>query len=266
MYASARRVAARSASSLRRGVLGLDVDDEADLVAAARAIRLHRRAVRHQQMMRSARRLERAAMAGRVHADAGSRRPSPPTARSTSPSSCTRSSSLRNTMSAYSANQLRDVAVEPAAAVVQRSRQIPVIQRRHRLDAVREQAIDEPLVEVEARRVDATGALRQHAAPRDAEAIGAELAASASGRRRSGSADSGRRRRRRCRRRRCARACARSDARCWDRRHRRAASLRSDTRTSRSPTENLQERRRWPCGSAVYMRTESTASDAPWLR
>src|SRR6185503_1129400 len=43
-----------------------------------------------------------------------------------------------------------------------------------RLNAARKQAVDQSLVKAKAGRVDATGALRQHAAPRDAEAIRAQ--------------------------------------------------------------------------------------------
>jgi hypothetical protein len=66
------------------------------------------------------------------------------------------------------------VAVEPAAAVVQGSRQVPVVERDQRPDAVREQAVDQTAVEVEAAGVHLAAALRQHAAPRDAEAVGVE--------------------------------------------------------------------------------------------
>ena len=42
-----------------------------------------------------------------------------------------------------------DVAVEPAAAVVEHLRQVPVVERDERPDAVVEQPVDEPRVEVE---------------------------------------------------------------------------------------------------------------------
>ena len=68
---------------------------------------------------------------------------------------------------------LRRVARLPAAAVVlQRLRQIPVIQSRERLDAVREELVDQPVVEVEALRVRRAGALRKHPRPGDRESIG----------------------------------------------------------------------------------------------
>ena len=63
--------------------------------------------------------------------------------------------------------RLRRVARFPAAdAVLQRLRQVPVIERRERLDAVREQLVDEPVVEVEALRVRRSGALRETRAAR----------------------------------------------------------------------------------------------------
>ena len=43
-----------------------------------------------------------------------------------------------------------DVRIEPAAAVVERRRQVPVVERCHRLDAVGEQRVDEAFVKVEA--------------------------------------------------------------------------------------------------------------------
>ena len=55
----------------------------------------------------------------------------------------------------------------PAAAVLERLRQVPVVERDEGLDAVREQLVDEPVVEVEAGRVHArrgpSGRIRGHA-------------------------------------------------------------------------------------------------------
>ena len=44
-----------------------------------------------------------------------------------------------------------DVAVEPAAPVVEHLREVPVVERDDGPDAVLQQAVDEPRVEVEAR-------------------------------------------------------------------------------------------------------------------
>ena len=65
----------------------------------------------------------------------------------------------------------RGVASRPSAAVLQRLRQVPVVQREVRRDAAREQPVDEPIVKVEPARIDRAGAARLHARPRDREAI-----------------------------------------------------------------------------------------------
>jgi hypothetical protein len=46
-----------------------------------------------------------------------------------------------------------------------------VIKRRHRLDAIFQQRIHQPAVKIDSRLVDSPNALRQHARPRDTEAI-----------------------------------------------------------------------------------------------
>ena len=51
----------------------------------------------------------------------------------------TRSANASPTMAAYSANRSIGRAVEPAAVVLERLRQVPVVERDHRLDAVLEQ-------------------------------------------------------------------------------------------------------------------------------
>ena len=58
------------------------------------------------------------------------------------------------------------LAGRPAAAILERLRQVPVVQRDERLDAVREQLVDEAVVEVEAGLVHAAaaaGRIRGHA-------------------------------------------------------------------------------------------------------
>ncbi len=64
-----------------------------------------------------------------------------------------------------------DVAVQPAAAVVERQRQIPVIKRHPRRDARGEERVDQAIVEIEPLRVRRAGALRDHARPRHAQAV-----------------------------------------------------------------------------------------------
>ena len=61
-------------------------------------------------------------------------------------------------------------ARRPAARVLERLRRVPVEERRERLDPVREQLVDEPVVEVEARLVHPAAPLGKHARPRDREA------------------------------------------------------------------------------------------------
>ena len=66
--------------------------------------------------------------------------------------------------------RLRGRARRPAAQVLEGLRRVPVEERRERLDVVREQLVDEAVVEVEPRLVDRPAAGRQDARPRDREA------------------------------------------------------------------------------------------------
>ena len=69
--------------------------------------------------------------------------------------------------------RVRGVARLPAApTVLERLRQVPVVQGGKRLDAVREQLVDQAVVEVEPLRVRGAVALREHPRPRDREAVG----------------------------------------------------------------------------------------------
>ena len=57
------------------------------------------------------------------------------------------------------------VAVQPAALVLERLGQVPVVERGHRLDVALQQPVDEPLVEVEpggVRRPHPSGCTRGH--------------------------------------------------------------------------------------------------------
>ena len=69
-----------------------------------------------------------------------------------------------------------DVAVHPAALVLQRARQVPVVERREGLQAALQHAVDQPVVEVEARLVDRAGALGDQARPGEREAVAVEAA------------------------------------------------------------------------------------------
>ena len=59
--------------------------------------------------------------------------------------------------------------VGPAAAILERLRQVPVVERHERLDAGGEQLVDEPVVEVEPGRVHLSAAVREDPGPRDGE-------------------------------------------------------------------------------------------------
>ena len=66
------------------------------------------------------------------------------------------------------------VAVEPAAPVVERGREVPVVERRRGRDAGLEQGVHEAVVERKPGLVHGPHAVRQHARPGDAEAVGPE--------------------------------------------------------------------------------------------
>ena len=70
-----------------------------------------------------------------------------------------------------------DVALEPAALVLQRLRQIPVIEAKPRRDAARDEAVDQTVVEIETAMLDGASARGQDARPRGRKTIGVEAAA-----------------------------------------------------------------------------------------
>ncbi len=65
------------------------------------------------------------------------------------------------------------VAVEPAAVVLERLREVPVVERDHRLLAVLEERVDEPVVERQALLVGRAAAGRLDPRPGDREAVAA---------------------------------------------------------------------------------------------
>ncbi len=67
--------------------------------------------------------------------------------------------------------RLRGAADRPAALVLERLREVPVVQRRDRRDVPREQPVDEPGVEVEPRLVHGAAALGDDARPGHGEAV-----------------------------------------------------------------------------------------------
>src|SRR5262249_28970432 len=66
---------------------------------------------------------------------------------------------------------LGGVADFPPAAILQRLRQVPVIERWERRDVVGNEVVEEPLIEVEALWIWRTGALRKYPRPRNGEPI-----------------------------------------------------------------------------------------------
>ena len=73
--------------------------------------------------------------------------------------------------SAYSVNRSAVSRIGPAALLLQRLRQVPVVQRQPRQDVGIQQLVDEPLVEVDALRVE-RAAVGTHARPRGREPVG----------------------------------------------------------------------------------------------
>ncbi len=66
------------------------------------------------------------------------------------------------------------VAVRPAAGVLQRLREVPVVQGGYRLDAPGAQPVHQAPVEVQALLVDAAGAVRDDPGPADREPVGGQ--------------------------------------------------------------------------------------------
>jgi hypothetical protein len=67
--------------------------------------------------------------------------------------------------------RLRAGARRPAARVLYRLRQVPMIERSIRLDLVFEQAIHNAVVKIEASLIDLSASVRQNARPRNRKAI-----------------------------------------------------------------------------------------------
>jgi hypothetical protein len=153
-----------------RRELGLEVDHESRLARAGGAQRLHPRAVRAHDVMRGERRLEQIAVTRgedavqitpvRHYPGFVDRRPH------------------RDPVAECAADDVGvigkpagDVAIEPAAAVVEGRREIPVVERGVGRNSAFEQRVDQPRVEVEPFVVDGACALGQDSGPGDAEAI-----------------------------------------------------------------------------------------------
>jgi hypothetical protein len=70
------------------------------------------------------------------------------------------------------AEPLRGVPRQPAPAVLQGLRKVPVVERGDRVDARRQQRVDQPVVEGDPGRVDRAGAAGLHPRPRDGQVVG----------------------------------------------------------------------------------------------
>ena len=58
---------------------------------------------------------------------------------------------------------------------MQRQRQVPVIEAEPGLDAVLQQFVRQPIIKIQSGRIWRAAPFRQHAAPRDVKAVGAEV-------------------------------------------------------------------------------------------
>ena len=144
----------------------------------------------------------------------------------------------------------RAVRVEPAAPIVQRRGEVPVKQGERGLDAVFQECIDQPVIEIQTAGIDRAASLRQDAL----HDVLKRYACSPSWRmtrHRRRSAGSGRRRGHRCRRCRPGPACARSAARCSAPRRRPGRAFDLVRRRCGAP-ENAREIRRCHVLFATY--------------
>src|SRR5262249_14728118 len=69
------------------------------------------------------------------------------------------------------------IAIEPTALLLQRLRQVTMVEAEPRRDAVRDEPIDQALVKVEAALLDRAAAGRQNARPRGRKPISGKIAA-----------------------------------------------------------------------------------------
>ena len=156
--------------AVRGRILRLDVEHHADLVLAVRAIRLDAGAAGAHQIVRGDRRLVLAAVSGRQRAVQVAAVGDDPGLVERGPARHAIAERLEHHFGVVR-EPVRNVAVEPAATIVKRRRQVPMKQRGVRHDAVFQQLVDQSRIETQALGVDPAGALGQHACPIDAEAI-----------------------------------------------------------------------------------------------
>ena len=159
--------------TLRRRVLRLEIDDKADLMLSRGAIGAHGHRVGAKQVVRGDRRLVEIGVSRGQQADEVA-------AIRHDPRLVERRPVLHPAIERAEhhvcilGEPLGDVGIEPAAAVVERRRKVPMIERRKGRDAFREQRIDESLVKGESLRIHAPLPFGEHTAPRYAEAIRAQ--------------------------------------------------------------------------------------------
>ena len=154
-------------------MFGLEVHHQADLMSALTAISLDRRPMSAQQLVGGDGRLEQVPVAGRQY-------PVQVAAVGHHPGLIQRRPQLDPVVELAEHDRgvlgkpLGCIGIEPTAAVIECRRQIPVVERHHGCNAVAEQRIRKAVVEGEPGRIDRARALRDHAAPGDAEAVGRE--------------------------------------------------------------------------------------------
>jgi hypothetical protein len=156
---------------LRSRILGLDVHDESNRTAQVQsAIHLNSGTMRTHEVMTCKRRLERAAMPRCKHTVQVTTIGHDPWFIQRHP--------IAHTVAELAKHDFRvlcepvgDVAIEPTPSIIERRRQVPVIQRRHRLNPFCEQPIDETIVKSKARGIHAARSFGQHPTPCNAEPI-----------------------------------------------------------------------------------------------
>jgi hypothetical protein len=159
--------------AVARRVFGLEVDHESGLSGAGCTQCLHPRSVRAHDVVRRDRRLEEVAVArGEDPVQVPAVRHDP---------RLVDRRPHRHPVAECAAHDVGvvgepagDVAIEPAAAVVEGCGEIPVIEGRVRGDAACEERVDQSRVEVESLVVDGASARGDDAGPGDAEAVGVE--------------------------------------------------------------------------------------------
>ncbi len=155
---------------IRRGILGFQVHHQTDAVLAYTAIRLHRRAMGAQKVVGRDRRFESVAMSGRD-------RTVQIAAVGHDPRLVERDPHLDPVVELAKHDRcvfgepICNVGIEPASQIIERRRKIPVKERAHRFDAVFQQCVDQPAVEIQSCGIHLPSASRQDPAPRDAEAV-----------------------------------------------------------------------------------------------